>query len=90
MNNITVLLLIAIIVVTFIIEVINLNKIKKRKAEKLEMLNNQAKFTYEDMLDAVQYGFKYASESQNDGKAVPKGNIEQWIMHKKKFNPLSC
>ena len=39
-------------------------------------------------MDAVQYGFWYATESQNDGKSVPQGNIEQWLMNKKKINTL--
>lgn len=41
--------------------------------------------SYELILEAVQYGFKYAQESQHDGESVPIGNIEQWIMWKKGF-----
>ena len=40
-------------------------------------------YTIEDILAAAQYGFKYAIESQNDGKSVPAGNVLQWIMNKK-------
>lgn len=32
------------------------------------------------VVDAVQHGFWYAQNSQHDGKAVPLGNIEQWLM----------
>jgi hypothetical protein len=31
------------------------------------------------IIKAVQYGFGYALNSQNDGKAVPTGNILQWL-----------
>jgi hypothetical protein len=40
-------------------------------------------YTIEDIIAAAQYGFKYAIESQNDGKSVPVGNIMQWMMNKK-------
>lgn len=40
-------------------------------------------YTIEDILAAAQYGFKYAIESQNDGKSVPNGNILQWLMNRK-------
>ena len=40
-------------------------------------------FTLQDIVDAVQYGFDYRVESQNDGKKVPTGNVLQWLMAKK-------
>lgn len=40
-------------------------------------------YTLEDIIDAVQYGFEYREESQNDGDKVPTGNILQWLMGKK-------
>ena len=42
-------------------------------------------FTLEDILDAVQYGFDYRENSQNDGVKVPDGNVLQWVMWKKKL-----
>ena len=41
------------------------------------------KYTLQDIIDAVQYGFDYRVESQNDGKKVPLGNTLQWLMAKK-------
>lgn len=43
----------------------------KRENEKLKEL----------IIDAVQYGFGYALNSQNDGKSVPTGNILQWLQY---------
>jgi hypothetical protein len=40
-------------------------------------------YTLQDIIDAVQYGFDYRGESQNDGKKVPLGNTLQWLMAKK-------
>lgn len=39
-------------------------------------------YTLQEIYDAVGYGFKYAKESQHHG-GVPKGNILQWLVHKK-------
>ena len=44
--------------------------------------DNKICFTTEDIIKAVEYGFKYSTESQHDGK-VPIGNILQWIMSQK-------
>lgn len=38
---------------------------------------------FQDIIDAVQYGFKYRTESQNDNISVPEGNILQWFYNKK-------
>ena len=43
---------------------------------------NKIYFTTEDIIKAVEYGFKYSYESQHNGK-VPIGNILQWIMNQK-------
>ena len=40
-------------------------------------------YTLEDIIDAVQYGFDYKTESQNNGQNVPIGNTLQWLMSKK-------
>jgi hypothetical protein len=40
-------------------------------------------FTLKDIIDAVQYGFDYRENSQNDGVSVPIGNTLQWLMYKK-------
>lgn len=45
----------------------------------------EIKFTLQDMIDAVQYGFDYRVKSQNDGKSVPVGNTLQWIMSKREL-----
>ena len=42
-------------------------------------------YTLQDIVDAVQYGFDYRAESQNNGKNVPLGNILQWMMSKKEL-----
>ncbi len=42
-------------------------------------------FSLDDILDAVQYGFDYRTESMNDGKHVPVGNTLQWVMMKKEL-----
>lgn len=42
-------------------------------------------YTLQDIIDAVQYGFDYRGESQNDGKKVPAGNVLQWLMGKKEL-----
>jgi len=52
----------------------------------MESESNEAmelKYTTQEIIDAVNYGFKYAIESQNNGLYVPIGNILQWIMHKR-------
>jgi hypothetical protein len=41
------------------------------------------KYTTQEIIDAVNYGFKYATESQNHTGDVPIGNILQWIMYKR-------
>ncbi len=38
-----------------------------------------------DIIDAVQYGFDYREQSQNDNKSVPIGNTLQWLMWKKEL-----
>ena len=43
------------------------------------------KYSLEDIIEAVQYGFDYREESMNDGKHVPLGNTLQWLMHRKGF-----
>ena len=53
-----------------------INNTKIMEQEKIE-------YTLQDIVDAVQYGFNYRVESQNDGKAVPLGNTLQWLMAKK-------
>lgn len=40
-------------------------------------------YTLQDIIDAVQYGFEYRAESQNDGIKVPIGNVLQWLMYQK-------
>ena len=40
-------------------------------------------YTLNDIIDAVQYGFDYREDSQNDGVSVPIGNTLQWLMNKK-------
>ncbi len=43
-------------------------------------------YTKQDIIDSVNYGFKYALESQNDGKEVPEGNILQWLIGVKNYS----
>lgn len=45
-------------------------------------VNKEIKFTLQDILDAVKYGFDYRDISQHQG-FVPRGNILQWLMRKK-------
>lgn len=45
-------------------------------------------YTLEDIIDAVQYGFDYRVESQNDGVSVPVGNTLQWLMNKKGLDEI--
>ena len=45
--------------------------------------DTKVEYTLEDIIDAVQYGFDYRVNSQNDGKSVPLGNVLQWLMSKK-------
>lgn len=40
------------------------------------------KLNYKLLTEAIHYGFQYALTSQNDGKAVPEGNVDQWMMWK--------
>lgn len=40
-------------------------------------------YSLKDIYDAVQYGFNYRVQCQNDGIKVPKGNILQWLMFQK-------
>lgn len=42
----------------------------------------QAKFTVQQMLEAIRYGFEYSRDSQHDGVDVPEGNKLQWILGK--------
>ena len=46
------------------------------------------KFTLEDIIDAVQYGFDYRVESMNDGKSVPLGNTLQYLMWRNKLREV--
>lgn len=41
---------------------------------------NDAKFTTEELVLAIGYGFKYCTESQNDGVDVPRGNKLQYAL----------
>ncbi len=49
------------------------------------MENRPITYTLQDIIDAVQYGFDYRIEAQNDGKSVPSGNVLQWLMAKKEL-----
>lgn len=51
----------------------------------LEHNQSKVEYTLEDIVDAVQYGFDYRVNSQNDGKSVPLGNVLQWLMSKKEL-----
>lgn len=51
----------------------------------LEHNESKVEYTLEDIIDAVQYGFDYRVNSQNDGKSVPLGNVLQWLMSKKEL-----
>lgn len=42
----------------------------------------EQKYTLEDVLAAVKYGFEYSDNSQHDGE-VPVGNTLQWLMARK-------
>ena len=44
---------------------------------------NEKKFSENDMMDAIEYGFKYFRDSQNNGIDVPKGNKLQWLLNRK-------
>lgn len=48
-----------------------------------EIEDVELRYTTQEMIDAVNYGFKYAHESQNHTGDVPLGNILQWIMYKR-------
>lgn len=52
-----------------------------KQVEEIEAV--ELKYTTQEMIDAVNYGFKYAHESQNHTGDVPLGNILQWIMYKR-------
>lgn len=54
-----------------------------KNVKKLIIANTSLNYTTQDILDAVQYGFDYRSEAQNDNVKVPIGNVLQWIMYKK-------
>jgi hypothetical protein len=45
-------------------------------------------YTLQDIIDAVQYGFEYRAETQNDGIKVPTGNVLQWLMYQKGLNEV--
>lgn len=45
--------------------------------------NNEDVYNLEDIISAVEYGFKYHRDSQNNNEDVPIGNILQWIMGRK-------
>lgn len=49
---------------------------------------SEIKFTLQDIIDAVQYGFDYRVESMNDGKSVPIGNTLQYLMYSKKLKEV--
>ena len=44
---------------------------------------SENKFSEADMMDAIEYGFKYFRDSQNNGIDVPKGNKLQWLLNRK-------
>lgn len=48
---------------------------------------NKICFTIDDIIKAVEYGFKYSTESMNDG-TVPIRNILQWIMYQKQLSKI--
>lgn len=51
----------------------------------IELREENEKFKKErldEIVSAVQYGFDYMKDSQNDGISVPAGNILQWLMAK--------
>lgn len=50
--------------------------LNKFSVEDLSNIN----FTLNDILNAAQYGFGYAIDSQHNGEFVPKGNILQWLL----------
>lgn len=52
-----------------------------KQVEQIEAV--ELKYTTKEMIDAVNYGFSYAHESQNHTGDVPLGNILQWIMYKR-------
>lgn len=69
-------------VLTFILNEIVNECLKPMKSDE----TNEAvelKYTTQEMIDAVNYGFEYAHESQNHTGDVPLGNILQWIMYKR-------
>ncbi len=45
----------------------------------------EVEYTLDDIMAAVQYGFDYRAESQNDGIKVPSGNVLQWLMSRKEL-----
>ena len=55
------------------------------KSEEARYYHNgsELKYTTQDIINAVQYGFEYRENSQHDNVSVPVGNILQWIMYKK-------
>lgn len=42
-------------------------------------------YTLDDIIKAVQYGFDYHKNSQNDNISVPIGNTLQWLMSQKEL-----
>lgn len=55
---------------------------RKDAEEEVELLKKGNKYSLEEIIDAVQYGFNYMKDSQNDGISVPVGNTLQWLMSK--------
>jgi hypothetical protein len=53
--------------------------------KEIKDMEDKVEYTLQDIIDAVQYGFDYRTESQNDGKKVPTGNVLQWLMAKKEL-----
>ena len=48
------------------------------------IIPNVNDFSFKEIIDAVNFGFWYATNSQNDGY-VPEGNTLQWIMGERKL-----
>ena len=67
------------------IDITSITTVKDGKVyfKEVESESNELKYTTQEMIDAVNYGFTYATESQNHTGDVPIGNILQWIMYKR-------
>lgn len=69
---------------------IDYNPVAESRAELIDLFerhieDKRGRYTLQDILDAVQYGFDYRVESMNDGKSVPLGNTLQYLMWSKKL-----